>query len=272
MGESMTGSLRELVRTVNARVRDFFDAPLPPDAAPLELLEAALDQLERKAQPSGRGGRVFPYTRVVVHVAQPAADRAAIDAVFRRLDVRLRERLAEIRCDVPSGLVTSTSITDGAEEGAPLVSIECCADSDGAPSPAAAPRLPELQATVVKGQCERGEYTFSGGVIPIGRGVEPSDAFGRIRHNEITFVDEIRDGVTETVARAQARIEFDAVLGAYVAFNESNSNPTFIVRNGRSLRITPRDPRGVRLEAGDHLHLGRAVLKLSIRDAPDASR
>ena len=265
MGESVTGSLRELVRTVNARVRNFFDAPLPPDAAPLELLEAALDQLERKAQPSGRGGRVFPYTRVIVKVAQRGADRAAIEAVFRRFDLRLRERLIEIRCDMPSGLVTSTSITDGAGAGAPLVSVECRTDGDNVPSPAAAPRLPDLQVTVVKGQCERAEYTFNGGAIAIGRGVEPSDAFGRIRHNEITFVDEIRDGVNETVARAHARIEFDPVSGAYLVFNESSTNPTFLVRHGRSLRINPRDPRGVRLETGDHLQIGRALLKMSIR-------
>ena len=85
------------------------------------------------------------------------------------------------------------------------------------------------------------------------------DAFGRIRHNEITFVDEIRDGVNETVARAHARIEFDTVSGAYLVFNESSTNPTFLVRHGRSLRINPRDPRGVRLETGDHLqiHLGQ---------------
>ena len=267
MGESVAGSLRDFVRTVNARVRNFFDAPLPPDAAPLELLESALDQLERKAQPSGRGGRVFPYTRVVVHVAQPAADRAAIEAVFRGLDVRLRERLAEIRCDVPSGLVTSTAITDGAAGGVPLVSVDCRTAGDGASPPAVSPLLPNLQVTVLKGQCDRAAYTFTGGVIAIGRGVEPSDAFGRIRHNAITFADEIRDGVTETVARAHARIAFDPVLAAYVVFNESSSNPTFLVRNGRSLRITPRDPRGVRVEAGDHLQIGRAVLKLSIRDA-----
>jgi hypothetical protein len=264
MGESVTGSLRDLVRTVNGRLRNFFDAPVSPDAAPLELLETALDQLERKAQPSGRGGRVFPYTRVVVRIAQPAADRAAIEAVFRRLDVRLRERLAEIRCDVPLALVTSMSITDGRGQNVPLVSVECSTDDDSAASPAIAPMLPDLRIAVVKGQCDRAEYTFNGGVIPIGRGVEPSDAFGRIRHNEITFVDEIRDGVTETVARAHARIEFDPVLAAYVLFNESSSNPTFVVRNGRPMRINPRDPRGVRLASGDRLQVGRALLTISI--------
>lgn len=262
----MAGSLTDLVRTVNARVRNFFDAPLPPDAAPLELLEAALDELERKAQPSGRGARVFPYTRVVVHVAQPAADRAAIEAVFSCLDVRLRERLAEIRCDVPSALVTSTTIADSAAAGMPLVRIECGMNGDS-PSRSGRVTLPELQVAVLKGQCDRAEYTFSGGVIPIGRGIEPSDAFGRVRHNEITFVDEVRDGITETVARAHARVEFDRALAAYVVFNESSSNPTFVVRNGRSLPINPRDPRGVRLESGDHLHIGRAVLKMSVRPA-----
>jgi hypothetical protein len=50
-------------------------------------------------------------------------------------------------------------------------------------------------------------------------------------------------------------------------FNESGSNPTFVVRNGRSLPINPRDPRGVRLESGDRLHIGRAVLKMSVRPA-----
>ena len=268
----MTGSLGDLVRTVNARVRNFFDAPLPPDAAPLELLEAALDELERKAQPSGRGTRVFPYTRVVVHVAQPAADRAAIEAVFSRLDVRLRERFAEIRCDVPSALVTSTTVADGATEGMPLVRVECRTDGDMASSTELATRLPELQVAVLKGQCDRAEYAFNGGVIPIGRGTEPSDAFGRVRHNEITFVDEVRDGITETVARAHARVEFDPALAAYVVFNESSSNPTFLVRNGRSLRINPRDPRGVRLESGDRLHIGRAVLKISVRPASGRPR
>lgn len=262
----MSGSLRDLVRTVNARVRNFFDAPPPPDAAPLELLEAALDELERKVQPSGRGARVFPYTRIVVHVAQPAGDRAAIEAVFSGLDARLRERLAEIRCDIPSALVTSTIVADSAVEGMPLVRVECSTNGDSASRSAMVP-LPELQVAVVKGQCDRAEYTFSGGVIPIGRGIEPSDAFGRVRHNEITFVDEIRDGITETVARAHARVEFDPVLAAYVVFNESGSNPTFVVRNGRSLPINPRDPRGVRLESGDRLHIGRAVLKMSVRPA-----
>jgi len=262
----LTGTLRNTARTVRARVRSFFDAPLAADAAPLELLHAALDDLERKAQPSGRGSRVFPYTRVVVHVAQRDADRAAIEAVFGRLEERLRERLAEVRCAIPASLAASVSVTECANGSAPLLCVECSNEPDTSSRTHATPEVPELRVTVVKGQCDRAEYAFTGGVVAIGRGAEPSDAVGRVRRNDVSFL-EVRDGVTETVARAHARVAFDAALRAYVLFDESSSNPTYLVRGGRSLRVSPRDPRGVRLQSGDEVQLGRAVLRISVADA-----
>jgi len=261
----VTGTLRETARTVRERVRTFFEAPPASDAGPLELLHAALDDLERRAQASGRGSRVFPYTRVVVHVAQRGADRAAIEAVFGRLGERLRERLAEIRCAPPASLAVSVSVTDDADAGAPLLRVECGSDTDAAPPPAAAPAVPELHVTIVRGRCDRADYAFAGGAVSIGRGAEPADALGRVRRNDIAFLDE-RDGVTETVARAHARIAFDTALGAYVLFNESSSNPTYLVRAGRSLRVSPRDPRGVRVQSGDEIQIGRAVLRIAVGD------
>lgn len=265
----MNGTLWDAARTARARLRSFFDAPLAPDAAPLELLHAALDELERKAQAAGRGSRVFPYTRVVVHVAQRGGDRAAIEAVFAALDERLRDRLAEIRCSMPPSIAASVVVAEGAD-GAPLVRVECSGDPG---VPAAAPaslRLPELRLRVVKGQCERADYTFAGGIVAIGRGADPTDASGRVRRNDVAFLDA-HDGASETVARAHARIELDPALGAYVVFDESSSNPTYVVRGGRSLRVSPRDPRGVRLQSGDELQIGRAVLRVSISDSAVAT-
>ncbi|HJZ78649.1 MAG TPA: FHA domain-containing protein [Vicinamibacterales bacterium] len=261
----MTRPLRAMVRIAHARARDFFDAPLTADAPPIELLQAALDELERKTQPSGRGTRTFPYTRVAVHIAQPRSDRTAIDAVFSRLGTRLRERLAEIRCDAPASLAVTVSVTDTASPDTPVLRIECGDDGSAPPQGSARSDPPELRLVVVKGQSVRGEYAFRGGVIPIGRGGALADALGRVRRNEVAFLD-VRDGVTETVARAHARVEFDPALGGYVLFNESSSNPTFIVRDGRSLRVTPRDPRGVRLRSGDELQIGRAVLEVSVSE------
>lgn len=252
-------------RKLHARVRSFFEPPIDATASPLELLQAALDQLERKAQPSGRGSRVFPYTRVVVHVAQPDADRAAIEAVFGQLNARLRERLAELRCDMPADFQARVAIADSAHPGHGVLWVECSNDED-APSRTAAEReLPRLRVFVVKGQCQQAEYTFQEGGIAIGRGAEPGDIFGRVRRNHVAFLD-VRDGVTETVARAHARLEFDRASRAYLLFNESSSNPTFLLRGGRSIRVAPRDPRGVRVQSGDEVQLGRAVLRLGIED------
>jgi FHA domain len=249
-----------VARTVGRRVRSFFDAPLDENAAPLELLQAALDDLEKKVQPAGRGSRVFPYTRVAVTVTQPAADTAAIEAVFALLDARLRERLAEVRCEPPAALDINLSVRP--DSGGPVLRVEC--SNGGNPVRSRPARgVPELQLRIVKGRADRVEYSFPGGVVSLGRGAEPADAFGRVRRNDVAFGDE-RDGVTETVARAHGRIEFDAAAGAYLLFNESSTNPTFLLRGGRSLRVAPRDRRGVRLASGDALQFGRAIIEVVI--------
>ena len=89
------------------------------------------------------------------------------------------------------------------------------------------------------------------------------------RRNDVAFGDA-HDGVTETVARAHARVEFDPIVRGYVLFNESATNPTFVIRGGRSLHVTPRDRRGVRIVSGDEVQLGRAVLGVAIADGPSA--
>ena len=86
-----------------------------------------------------------------------------------------------------------------------------------------------------------------------------------MRRNHVAFLD-VQDGVTESVARAHARLEFDPASWSFHLFNESSSNPTFLLRGGRSMRVVPRDPRGVRVQTGDEVQLGRAVVRLAIGD------
>jgi len=258
----VTGRLRDTARSIQARVRGFFDAPIGDDADPLELLQAALEDVERNAQPAGRGARVFPYERVLVHVRQPESRRAPIEAVFAQLEARVRDRLAEIRCEMPARVACSVSVSapPGGEGNEPVLWIEYGVDA--AVQSATNPDRRALQLVVVKGQCEHVEYSFTSAAVAIGRGSEPSDAMGRVRRNDVAFTD-VRDGISETVARAHARLEFDPSLGGYVLFNESATNPTFLLRGGRSMRIAPRDPRGVRLQPGDELQLGRAILRIA---------
>ena len=251
-------------RTFGQRVRSFFDAPPEADAAPLELLQSALDELERKVIPAGRGTRVFPYNRVRVTVTQPAVDSAAIEAIFGQLETRFRERLAELRCEPPPALDVTVAVSSETADAAPVLLVECLSDRE-AVRPRAGRRAPALHLEVVKGQCAEPRYSFNGGAVSIGRGAEPADALGRVRRNDLAFSDA-RDGVSETVARAHARIEFEPSAGIYLLFNESSTNPTFLLRDGRSLRVAPRDRRGVRLTSGDALQLGRALVMVAIDD------
>lgn len=261
MEDRVTTRLWHLGRDLHARVREFFDGPPGPAATPLELLQAALDDLERRAQPAGRGKRVFPYNRIVVHVSQPGADRAAVEAVFRQLDARLRDRLREMNCEAPPSIATRVLFSRRPAGGAPVVSVECFTDPDQPEAPTTAPVYPTLTISIVKGRCDRPDYTFVEPVILIGRTPELVDAHGRVRRNHVAFVEE-RDGWSETVARAHARLEFEG--GAYRLFNESRSNPTFVLRDGRSRPVVAGDPQGLRLQSGDEIHLGRAVIRVTI--------
>jgi hypothetical protein len=260
----VTARIWHIGRDLHSRLKGFFETTLEADATPLELLQATLDELERRIQPAGRGRRIFPYDRVVVRIAQPTADPAAIDAVFQQLGTRLRDRLDELQCEAPETIETTVSLVDGAAEGAsPLLSVECSREERERPTVLPGAAYPQLMIIVVKGQCEHPEYVFEEPVISIGRTSEPADAFGQVRINHVAFLEE-RDGINETVGRAHARLQFDPQSGCYHLFNEANSNPTSILRAGKMIRVAPRDPRGVRVQSGDHVQLGRAVLRLSL--------
>jgi hypothetical protein len=258
----VTARLWDIGRELQSRVRNFFENPPGPAATPLELLQAALDEVERKVQPGGRGVRLFPYTRIDVRISQPDGDRAATEAVFRQLESRLRERLVELRCEPPPAI--GVRVLFGAPaDGVPVLAVECVNEAGPHAGPAPGAPYPELRVMVVKGQCAEAEYAFVQAAITIGRTAEPVDAHGRVRRNDVAFLDA-RDGTTETVGRAHARLEFDRATRAYHLFNEGSSNPTFVVREGRSIRVAPRDPVGVRVHSGDEVQLGRAVIRLTI--------
>ena len=260
----MTARLWDMGRELHARVKNFFDGPLDPAASPLELLQATLEALEQKVQPAGRGARVFPYNRIVVRIAQPSADRDAITAVFGQLKERLRDRLRELRCDPPAALTTDVSVSAGGTDS--LLTVECFRDESVQPAPspvAGAPRASTISIAVLKGVCEQTDYSFSEPMIAIGRTADPVDSLGNIRRNHVAFV-EARDGISETVARAHARLQRDPDTGDYHLFNEASSNPTVLLRAGRSIRVPPRDPRGLKVQSGDEVQLGRAVIRLTI--------
>ena len=268
----MTGRLVYLGKTLQSRIREFFDSPIDGAATPLEVLHGALETLERKVQPVGRGRRVFPYNRVTIRVGPAVADKASLQAAFEDFDGKLRERLAELKCTPPPGLLVRMVFVKRAPAdwtAAEVFRVECGVDAESAEVAGIPPaQQPAIEVSVVKGAATQPTYTFTQPIVCIGRTEDPIDIRGNVRRNHVVFGDTI-DGITETVGRAHARIEFDAEHREYRILNEGSSNPTFISRAGTTIQVQ-RDPRGVRVRSGDEIQLGRALVRIAVVAAPIA--
>jgi len=264
------GRIADFGRALQSRIKVFFDAPVDAQATPLELLQAVLDQVELKVQPAGRGRRVFPYNQILVRLAPVEADRTALQAVFDGLAERVRERLAELQCAVPAPVDVRVSFLKRAPEDWPagrVFSIDYRHDAVPVTAPRAEPLQRAIVLTVIKGAAEAESYRLCQPAIAIGRTAEPVDGQGRVRRNDVVFLDA-GDGITDTVGRAHARLQFDVSSRHYRLYNDGSSNPTCIVRNGTMLPVAPRDPRGVRVQSGDDIQLGRAVLRFVYEEEP----
>jgi hypothetical protein len=253
----------------HSRIRTFFDTPLGPDATPLELVQAVLDQVEQRVQPVGRGRRVFPYAGMTVQVLTTDASSPAVAAAFQDFGLRTIERLAELRCDTPSVLdVDVTCVHEAPGTWAPGQRFAVDYLSPPAPATAGqddtANRLPALHVTVLAGTTTATENLFTDATVSIGRSADPSDDQGRLRRNRIAFLDVV-DGVNETVGRAHARLRRDPVTAEYRLFDEGSRNGTSILRDGEMIVVHRRDPRGVRVRTGDEIHVGRAILRIEVR-------
>lgn len=266
----MTLRLTHIGKDLQSRLRRMFDSPLEADATPLEICRAALDEIEGRMQPIGRGQRIFPYTRLVVRVRQMNGERAALEAAFANFDARLRERLGELRCQPPAALEAKVVLLKKAPSDWPpsrLFLIDYQTHSETAAPGQKAPVALPVHITVMKGAASRRAYSFTDPVISIGRTADPTDETGRVRRNRVAFLDTT-DGITETVGRAHAHIRFDPRLREYRLFDDGSSNGTSIVRNGSTIRVMPRDPRGVRVCSGDEVQIGRAVIRIAIGSQP----
>ena len=256
--------LLELGRGVRSRLKRMFDVPLDANATPLEIAHAVLEHIEGRLQPAGRGVRVLPCSRIVVRL-KPAADRAALDATFSRFEDRVRTRLGELGCDPPAGFEVKVGVLKKAPPEWPADQLFAVDYLSGprVETAAATAAAATVHLTIVRGASARRAYTFTEPIIAIGRTADPTDDLGRVRRNRLAFLDTV-DGVTETVGRAHARLQFDDQRRQYLLFDEGSSNGTSIARDGGTIPVPPRDPRGVRLASGDEIHLGRAVLRITI--------
>jgi hypothetical protein len=256
---------RKIARSVDAAVVEFVGRRTPE---PLEIIHAVLDHAERQIQEGGRGRRLFPFNRVVVHVLAPARNaeaRARFAAVADgppSLAERLGERLkAAGSISAPPVVEIAYASKPHAQWVAREFHVEYHRDVVSSTPEAPAARAPQIKLTVLAGKASQRVYLFAGTRVDIGRRVEVLDAKQRlIRTNQVAFDEEGPDA-NHTVSRRHAHLAYDA--GSYRVCDDRSAHGTSIVRAGKTIPV-PAGPRGVRLQTGDQILLGQARLRVTI--------
>lgn len=258
------------------KIRDLKNRALRPwdqGTEPLEIRRAVLEDAASRVVAAGGGKRVFPFNRVRVHVlAAGPQERDELEAVLREAwDLRtdIAELLREREVRIPPDFDVQVEVTDQPSPafGDRRFRVEYHR-AEGEPAPGGgAPRStrPVLELTVLKGTAGQHVYTFEGAErVNLGRLEEVLDEDGRLkRRNDVAFVDE--GEVSATVSREHARILWDEDSREYRLRREPGASGTRILRDGRPIDVSGQDRRGVRLQAGDEVWLGKACVKVGMR-------
>lgn len=260
---------RTLTRSVDAAIGELVGRDEP---TPLEIVHAVVDRAEREVLEIGRGRRVFPFNRVTLQIAgaRDREARARVEAVIAgppSLAERLDDRLRSAGCTEAKVAVKIVHVAERGEGWANArfqVTFDRGVEAVQPPAPAPVPSAtPRLKLTVVKGQAAQRVYAFNGGRVDVGRCAEVLDRRQRVvRTNHVAFSEDAADE-NLSVSRRHAHIAFAEQDGAYRLWDDRSAQGTSIVRNGRTIRVTP-SARGTRLASGDEIVLGRAHLRVSI--------
>jgi FHA domain len=247
------------------KVRDWLK-PWMKGASPMEIRRAVLDDAESHVLAVGGGKRVFPFNRVRVQLLAPEPQvRMELEAIATEwnLEQGIAARLQERDCPVPSNLEVEVVFAEegGAAFGERRYWVEY-GKSEVVAEPE--PGRPTLEATVLKGTATQHVYELEGPRIYLGRLEEVVDSDGRVRRrNDVAFHE--KGEINETVSREHARITWDEETEGFWLRAEQNASGTRIYRNGRTIDVSAHDRRGVRIQGGDEIYLGRACVKVGMR-------
>ena len=235
----------------------------PPEVA--EIRFAILDEIRKKSYRSG-GKRVFPYNHVRINMRGVQESRSSVfksDFFKKYFEQEIRKSLAKSDCRFPEDLEVELSVTrqlPKPDEAWLWVETE-----SQRRRPAASPR-PAARIVVVEGKANKAEIPLHKLRTNIGRTVDVYRAEGLSRRNDIVIAED-------SVSREHAHIQYDAAAGAYRLYNDrwyergekgEGSCNLWIVRDGMSQEVH-RNARGVRLQSGDEIQLGKAVARFVLK-------
>ena len=264
--------------------RTVFEAPFGATAQAMsespevaEVRIAVLDEVRKKIQRAG-GQALFPYNIVRIQIRAGADEGAVFEHEFfrRYFNEELRKCLAKETCRFPEDL--RVEIRAHAENGKWL-RVETIAQEPAAPAHDPVPTRKTAKLVIASGTANKSEILLQKSRTNIGRLAEVYKSEGLSRRNDLAFAAD--NAINRTVSREHAHILFDKKTGEYRLFNDrwykrgagggvknsdqgGNNCGLWIVRDGMG-REVHRDTRGTRLEPGDEIHLGKAVVKFQVR-------
>jgi pSer/pThr/pTyr-binding forkhead associated (FHA) protein len=252
--------------------RAVFEAPFgggPRSAKRAELSEirhAILEEIERKCQRSS-GRNLFPYNRITLRIQGADAQQASAlagDFLREYFESEIRAALLKAGAQHPEGLRVSTEVqSDPPANDEPWLAVETSFEKEEKPSKRVA------RLVVIEGAANVAELPLDRPRTNIGRSLDVYRTEGLSRRNHLAFLEA--GEVNLTVSREHAHILRDAATGEYRVFNDrfydrekrSDTCGVWIVRDGMSQEV-PRDTRGMKLQSGDELRLGKAILRFEL--------
>lgn len=280
-------AIRDRLLDFEQRLKRLAGEPEPTE--PIEVRQAIIQATVDLTQPAGRGRRVLPFDRVDVEVLAATAERRRLfEAVLHRdepFDAVLRRALAAAGAE-PGACAFMVHFRKKAMAGwsprqhfavrghvggvaagqAPQPSVAPAVVTRGvAPAAAEAPSTSAATSFVLrtsKGRTSKRLVDVSGDRVNIGRGEDVTDRDRRlVRRNHVVFVDGAP--LSDTVSRAHAHIRCSAD-GECRLRDDHSAYGTRIVRGGTTIDVLPTNTRGVRLQPGDDIHVGHAVLRFDV--------
>jgi hypothetical protein len=259
--------------------RTIFEAPfgtsqISKDAPELaEIRLAVLDEVKAKSHRVA-GKDVFPYNLVRINVRGVPENQAGVlkGAFFAEFfEQELKSGLSRASYRFPGDLrveVCTTPELPAPKEHWLWVETE---SREKPVEATASPLKRPARVCVIKGTANEKEIVLSKARTNIGRGLDVYRADGPSRRNDLAFNDDTE--ISRSVSREHAHIVFHKRAGEYRLYNDRWYKPgsksdggcgLWIIRDGLSQEVH-RNARGTKLQAGDEIHLGRAVLKFQVR-------
>jgi len=253
---------------------NIFETPLaipakseePPELAEIRL--ALIEQIRTKSYRAG-GRKVFPFDLLRIFVRGIEARRSGIFTgrfFHQYLEQELRNGLRNAECRFPEALRVEVETTPELPgPGEEWLRVEALSAESTPAKPAPRGRL-----AVMEGTPNVAELSLDKPRVNIGRAVDVYRSEGLFRRNDLAFAAETE--INSSVSREHAHITFDSTEGEYRLHNDrwypldggAGSNcATWIVRDGMSQPVH-RNTRGVRLEDGDEIHFGQAVVRFRV--------